>query len=189
MNFALSALALAVLWTLAYGRTELANMMDETEVCDPKTGIVYKFFPQFRNRWDLARDKCQDDGGKLATINYQGLHRRIKRHINAYPDTLTPQGLGYWFGLNDRIEEGVYKFVDNEDFVYTEGWYSEALGGVMVSQPNNNVDEDCHGQDCGQLWRRPKSGPAYDFDDAYCLELKSFICEYPAGTGGCVIEA
>ncbi|XP_077869498.1 C-type lectin domain family 19 member A-like [Saccoglossus kowalevskii] len=75
---------------------------------------------------------------------------------------------GFWFGLDDRDNEG--------SFVWSDGSALDTTGFTKWAngQPNNNVQQSSGGQDCIQLWK-----DAYlTWDDAYCERKKGFICEF-----------
>ncbi|XP_077982407.1 C-type lectin domain family 19 member A-like [Glandiceps talaboti] len=77
---------------------------------------------------------------------------------------------GFWIGLHDRQFEGTFKWVDDTPLNY-DFW--------SKPQPDNNVNkEPCHGQDCVQLWKRPRSTPLWKWDDDYCYKKKPFVCQY-----------
>ncbi|XP_002731029.1 salivary C-type lectin 2-like [Saccoglossus kowalevskii] len=179
----LQCVIIVVLFVSSTYGVDLIQLSGENDVCDPVSGIRYKFFYESKSTWTVAVDDCFADGGQLATVNYLGLHKRIRRYINSQPNIVNPLGDGYWINGNDRMAEGYHVLLDGAPLTYTEGWHSEEVGGVNITQPNNNVARDCHGQDCLQLWQRPKNVPgklpSWNLDDEYCFELKSYLCEYP----------
>ncbi|XP_002731030.1 C-type lectin mannose-binding isoform-like [Saccoglossus kowalevskii] len=176
-------ISLAMLCTSVYATVDFYQVGGPAEVCDPSNGMRYKFFYDLKYTWLAAKDACALDSGVLAKIDDSDLHKRFRRYINSENDIKNPMGGGYWFGLNDRLVEGSFVFIDDTPLSY-DGWSSRKVGKKTVTQPNNNVQKDCHGQDCGQLWQFPKKrnkNATWHFDDAYCLDKKSFICMYENG--------
>ncbi|XP_006811875.1 C-type lectin mosGCTL-7-like [Saccoglossus kowalevskii] len=155
------------------------------EVCEE--GMRYKFYPNSTLEWEQARDFCESEDGFLATVNYRGLHKRLRKYINANPGLGEPYGNGYWIGLSDRMIEDVFMWTDLTELTYHEGWSEERIGRKTVVQPNNNVKQNCNGQDCIQMWHNPAIDgklTLWAFDDDTCDVNKGFICQYTSGCEG-----
>ncbi|XP_006818937.1 salivary C-type lectin 1-like [Saccoglossus kowalevskii] len=162
----------------------LSSLMNAaaTDLCDGDT--LYKFF-KIKKTWDSAREECEFLGGRLAFINSESTHEKIRSHLNSVGNLMNSAGKGYWFGLNDIDNEGTYTFVGTGgiELTYDAGWSSER----GRQQPNNSMKKDPNGQDCVQLWEQPPSPqtPKWNFDDAYCSNKKGYICEIQnSGCGG-----
>jgi len=137
-------------------KTELNNGAKETEDIEETqliqsipadavefNGHYYKAYDDYSS-WVVAESLCEDRGGYLATITSQ--------EENDFIFTYTRK-LGYrhvFFGLTDRLEEGVWKWVTEEEVSYTN-WKS--------GYPENN-DEDnyavFHTFDDDSHWRNDK---------------------------------
>ncbi|XP_077866412.1 salivary C-type lectin 2-like [Saccoglossus kowalevskii] len=171
LNFRVSLLFVLSVFSIA--RESGAVLPD---LCDGHN--LFMFFKD-RKDWVSARDDCILRGGRLALINSAETHDAIKTHIRNIDELWNAAGGGYWFGLNDRDNEGTYVFEGSAgvELTYHDGWCSEKVGRRIVNQPNNNTAKNPDGQDCAQLWRNNKKKPKYDFDDAYCDNRKGYICE------------
>ncbi|XP_039456452.1 C-type lectin domain family 4 member E-like [Oreochromis aureus] len=74
--------------------------------------------------WDAARKDCRDRGADLVVIN--------SPEEKNFLSTITTEGV--WIGLNDKEEEGTWKWVDGTPLTLMY-WATE--------QPNNGGEEDC----------------------------------------------
>ncbi|XP_047248819.1 CD209 antigen-like isoform X2 [Girardinichthys multiradiatus] len=97
----------------------------------------------YRTSWNEARQTCRRLGGDLAIINSREKHS------------------GFWIGLRDVEEEGVWKWLDGTRL--TEGFWN-------IGEPNNQNNEDC-------VAVYPKSNPFLSWNDAPCNYNLKWICE------------
>nr|XP_002735967.1 PREDICTED: IgGFc-binding protein-like [Saccoglossus kowalevskii] len=120
--------------------------------------------------WSNAKDICEEKGGRLAIINEASVFNLVRQFIfnNGYDDDVR---YGFWFGLNDLVNESEFVWSDNTTLLdgdYTMWARDQPSGGIRP-----------HGvQDCVQMWKRR----AFKWDDANCETKKGYICEY---TDGC----
>ncbi|XP_077985956.1 C-type lectin mosGCTL-1-like [Glandiceps talaboti] len=122
--------------------------------------------------WVDARLLCAEKGGTLATISDASTDNIIRSYI--YDNSLDDEvRTGFWIGLQDRSQEGVYEWVDGEEFKFPEcGSYSN----WAPDEPNNNVKKMPAGQDCVQLQKRN----GLMWDDEYCtgVRRKGYVCQF-----------
>ncbi|NQU76220.1 MAG: PEP-CTERM sorting domain-containing protein [Planctomycetes bacterium] len=96
---------------------------------DGGNGHFYEIMPDQTLSWTAAGSTAQAAGGYLATITSQAEQTFIENIFDSGP---TGSG-GYWFGLNDSLLEGDFRWVTDEPLAYTN-WNS--------GEPNNAGDED-----------------------------------------------
>ncbi|XP_077982932.1 salivary C-type lectin 2-like isoform X2 [Glandiceps talaboti] len=124
--------------------------------------------------WENAKEDCQSRfEGKLAVLADLNLDGLMKQYLKASDIAQITNVKGIWIGFNDRKKEGEFGWIDGTPWSYTN-WHSRP------KQPNNNHKRDeCHGQDCGQLWKYPRTNPKWEWDDDYCFRKKWYICQLP----------
>uniref|UniRef100_A0A3Q0RE41 C-type lectin domain-containing protein n=1 Tax=Amphilophus citrinellus TaxID=61819 RepID=A0A3Q0RE41_AMPCI len=103
--------------------------------------------------WDAARKDCRDKEADLVVIDSTEEQSFLKTITQSYS----------WIGLNDKEQEGQWKWVDGTPLIWTN-W--------ATNEPNNggapNHDEDCahmHSDDHG-TW-----------NDHKCSVSLTWICE------------
>ena len=106
----------------------------------------YKRFSEQKRKWISAKTACESIGAHLVVITSDQENSFLKRWDG-------------WIGLNDRVKEGKWVWVDGSAFKY-KNWRSR--------QPNN-----IRNQDCGL-----RTGSGKWFDNK-CDEYQSYICESP----------
>ncbi|XP_078000518.1 C-type lectin mosGCTL-1-like [Glandiceps talaboti] len=140
--------------------------------CDqkkPKDGRTYQ---------QAAEDFCVEIGGTLANLKTNASNIAVVDMILAnglYNETCIAKS-GFWIGLNDIAEEGVYVWGDGEPLGDCDNPYTNWAEG----EPDNNTKKDSDGQDCGQLWFKEgrHGGIVGQWDDEYCSKrIKGVICE------------
>ncbi|XP_077986252.1 perlucin-like protein [Glandiceps talaboti] len=130
-----------------------------------------------------ADDICAEYGGSLANLktnasNTAVVNLIIDKHLY---NTSCIAKSGFWIGLNDIAEEGVYVWGDGEPLGDCDNPYTNWAKG----EPDNNTKKDPKGQDCAQLWFKPNrhGGIVGEWDDEYCNHRKKgIICEIPRST-------
>uniref|UniRef100_A0A668U6B9 C-type lectin domain-containing protein n=1 Tax=Oreochromis aureus TaxID=47969 RepID=A0A668U6B9_OREAU len=99
--------------------------------------------------WDAARKDCRDRGADLVVID--------SAEEQTFLSTITTNET--WIGLNDKEQEGTWKWVDGTPLTLTY-W--------GISQPNNGGEQDCvyvtTGE--GRFW-----------NDYWCSTSHQWICE------------
>uniref|UniRef100_A0A3Q2PSA7 C-type lectin domain-containing protein n=1 Tax=Fundulus heteroclitus TaxID=8078 RepID=A0A3Q2PSA7_FUNHE len=116
----------------------------------------------YRVSWNEARQSCRRLGGDLAIINSREKHLGVTRLISTNQDPSRPMSQnGFWIGLRDVEEEGVWKWVDGTRL--TEGFWN-------IGEPNNQNNEDCAAV-------YPKSNPFLSWNDAPCNYNLKWVCE------------
>ena len=101
--------------------------------------------------WLDAQSSCAIWGGDLTSITTE--------RENNYLNTIIPDTVSYWIGLNDRDVEGTYTWTD--DTVFTHANFSNTIS-------NNELD------DCVQANNS-------NWESANCTStLSSFICKASA---------
>lgn len=120
-----------------------------------------------RKGWTDAREFCKKRGGDLAMIDSREKHLAIAELINNYHDPSRHiSQSGYWIGLRDVEEEGIWKWLDGRRL--TDGYWNEG-------EPNNQNNEDCAAM-------YPRSNPFRAWNDAPCSYSLKWICEMPPRT-------
>ncbi|XP_070574169.1 C-type lectin lectoxin-Phi1-like isoform X2 [Ptychodera flava] len=120
--------------------------------------------------WTEAALFCELQGGLLAKIPDKETDDSIRSYIldSGAGDEVSS---GFWIGLNDRLEEGIFKWLDGEELSECGSYTNWASG-----EPNNNVKKDPEGQDCVQLMKRQN----FKWDDDYCQgqRRKGVVCQF-----------
>uniref|UniRef100_A0A668U3F4 C-type lectin domain-containing protein n=1 Tax=Oreochromis aureus TaxID=47969 RepID=A0A668U3F4_OREAU len=99
--------------------------------------------------WDAARKDCKDRGADLVVID--------SAEEQTFLSTITTKDA--WIGLNDKEQEGTWKWVDGTPLTLTY-WAS--------GQPDNGGEEDC----AHVIWDKQKS-----WNDLSCSSSRQWICE------------
>ncbi len=113
----------------------------------------YLWFCDDPQTWDDARARCSQLGADLVTLDTQEQSMSLIG--------LSPGPTEYWIGLTDAVEEGSFRWVDDD----------APLGGEAFWQPGEPTqigDEDCV----------QTSGDAGMWNDLVCAGISSrYICE------------
>ena len=102
--------------------------------------VRYHMISDDLRTWHASKFECEAMGGVLASLHTQSIYNAVRQFIvNGNFD----HGLrGYWIGLNDRVTEGTFVWLNGEPLTWT-AW--------APGEPNNNINLNVHGQDCGQI--------------------------------------
>ncbi|XP_072041104.1 C-type mannose receptor 2-like [Amphiura filiformis] len=112
--------------------------------------------------WNGAKTSCADDGRVIASLSTEAEVRYMRQmFLNNDHE--------YWIGLNDKDEEGVWKWESHPE-------YGEELDDLEnhrwnLHEPNGGLLEDCV-----EFKIDPETG-IRGFNDESCYSLRSFICE------------
>ncbi|XP_006825857.1 C-type lectin mannose-binding isoform-like [Saccoglossus kowalevskii] len=143
-----------------------------TRMCNhiPGHTVEYKVYTD-EVFWADAEAYCHDNlGGNLARIPDEETYVYMLQYLidsGAADDVAT----GFWIGLNDIRNEGVYTWSNGGSFCQNVTALPWGAG-----EPNNNEKLREEGQDCIQL----RKSQAFALDDDYCdHRAKGFICEIP----------
>ncbi|XP_054317743.1 C-type lectin domain family 17, member A isoform X3 [Pongo pygmaeus] len=132
---------------------ELRGLLDCRRITCPEgwlpfEGKCYYFSPSTKS-WDEARMFCQENYSHLVIINSFAEHNFVAK-AHGSPRV-------YWLGLNDRAQEGDWRWLDGSP-VTLSFWEPE--------EPNNIHDEDCATMNKGGTW-----------NDLSCYKTTYWICE------------
>ncbi|XP_047200502.1 macrophage mannose receptor 1 [Hippoglossus stenolepis] len=111
------------------------------------------FFSSDTKSWLDANAFCLEQNSNLMSI--QDIHERLWVRTQISTDI-------YWFGLNDRVSEGVWEWSDGSPFI-------EYLSYWRDGQPDNWNDEDC-GQVVGSGFGQ--------WNDEDCSVARKYICKH-----------
>nr|XP_015825661.2 CD209 antigen-like protein E [Nothobranchius furzeri] len=115
-----------------------------------------------RTVWQEARQSCQRLGGDLVVLDSRDKQVALFNFINTFRN---PTGIlhlsGFWIGLTDAEDEGVWKWLDGTKL--KEGFWS-------IGEPNNVNNEDC-----AAIY--PTDNPFMAWNDAPCEFRLKWICE------------
>ncbi|XP_006825858.1 C-type lectin mosGCTL-1-like [Saccoglossus kowalevskii] len=159
---------LVALLSIAYGQ----NYTEYISGCNHLRGttVEYQIFTD-EVFWAEAESYCHDYlGGNLARIHNDETNTLILSYIESSGagDAIAT---GFWIGLNDIRNEGVYVWSNGGETCYGLDYIPWGNG-----EPNNNTKKDSNGQDCVQL----RKSMNWSWDDDYCsYRPKGFICEIP----------
>merc|ERR1711915_634686 len=104
--------------------------------------------------WHVARTFCQDQGGYLAEITSMSEFSLLEQYLLNYEIT-------YWIGLNDKDEEGTWKWSESGVEATWTNW--------GPGEPN-----DSYGEDCVNMFKEK----AHTWNDAPCeWEGAHGLCE------------
>ncbi|XP_038871363.1 CD209 antigen-like protein E [Salvelinus namaycush] len=110
-----------------------------------------------KKTWEGSREDCLSRGADLVVIN--------SREEYVFIHGLNKET--FWIGLTDRVEEGIWKWVDST--ALTTGYWGK-------EQPNNQNGME---EDCAARWS-DLSTTDNGWHDAPCNELHFWICEKTA---------
>ena len=123
-------------------------------MCPPQwsyfNGSCYYTSPSC-DSWSRADSKCQDLGGKLASIESQEENVFVQRQQN---------GAMAWIGLNDIASEGNFRWVDG---------CKKRFRFWAKNQPNN-----LNNQDCVHTLGVTRD---YTWNDVSCANCNNFTCK------------
>ncbi|XP_040055997.2 C-type lectin domain family 4 member E [Gasterosteus aculeatus] len=115
-----------------------------------------------RRSWPEAREFCRNKGADLAVIDTReklmAIHSLINNNHNP---SLDVSMTGFWIGLRDVEEEGIWKWLDGTRL--TEGYWNDG-------EPNNSGNEDCAAT-------YPRGNPFQAWNDAPCSYDLKWICQ------------
>ncbi|XP_071355031.1 macrophage mannose receptor 1-like [Trachinotus anak] len=121
-----------------------------------------------RRPWNEARQFCKNQGGDLAVIESVEKNMGVTNLINSYNDPTRPLSQsGFWIGLRDVEEEGIWKWLDGRRLY--EGYWNDG-------EPNNQNNEDCAAT-------YPRSNHFMAWNDAPCSYNLKWICEMAPRSG------
>ncbi|KAL3049119.1 hypothetical protein OYC64_008575 [Pagothenia borchgrevinki] len=122
-----------------------------------------------RRSWQEARQFCINQGGDLAVIDSREKHLAITELITNYQDPSRPIAhSGFWIGLRDIEEEGIWKWLDGTRL--TTGYWNDG-------EPN-----DSGGEDCAATY--PRGNPFKAWNDAPCNHILKWICQMTPRSAG-----
>uniref|UniRef100_A0A7N6B8S6 C-type lectin domain-containing protein n=1 Tax=Anabas testudineus TaxID=64144 RepID=A0A7N6B8S6_ANATE len=108
--------------------------------------------------WTEGREDCRTRGADLVVIDSAEEQAFLSELIHKYT----------WIGLNDRDEEGTWKWVDGTPLTVTY-WAS--------NNPNNGEGHAEWGEeDCVEIF----GGQSSEWNDISCEASRQWICEKPA---------
>ncbi|XP_037550610.1 C-type lectin domain family 4 member M [Nematolebias whitei] len=116
----------------------------------------------YRTTWQEARQFCQRLGSDLAIIDSKEKNMAITELVKNNQDfSRSFYQNGYWIGLSDAEDEGVWKWIDGMRL--SEGYWN-------AGEPNDSNNEDCAAV-------YPKANPFMSWNDAPCSYNLKWICE------------
>ncbi|XP_063765578.1 CD209 antigen-like [Eleginops maclovinus] len=122
-----------------------------------------------RKTWQEARQFCTNQGGDLAVIDSREKHMAITELIIHYQNpSLYISQSGFWIGLRDIEEEGIWKWLDGTRL--TEGYWNDG-------EPNDQANEDCAAT-------YPRKNPFKSWNDAPCNHILKWICQMAPKSAG-----
>lgn len=127
-------------------------------------GHTYQRFETPGLTWGVARTRCQQIGGDLASLNTQAEQDAI------YGGLVSGYSGGLWIGLTDVLTEGVFRWVDGTAAAYTK-WSTSP-----IVQPDNAGP--WANEDCGDI-NHPGLNGAGTWNDYGCdaTDVSGYICE------------
>ncbi|CAN9497611.1 unnamed protein product [Ophioblennius macclurei] len=101
--------------------------------------------------WDEGREDCKQRGADLVVIESSEESKFLSKNKDS------------WIGLNDREEEGVWKWVNGAPLTFTD-WEK--------NQPDNwNGNKESPTEDCVHI------AHTYQWNDLPCIASQKWICE------------
>lgn len=128
---------------------------------DDFTQHTYQIFNNC-STWEQAKEYCESLGGHLATISSQ------QENDYLYQLMLSSGLKSVYFGLSDNENEGIFKWVNDEQIIYSN-WHQ--------GEPNS---ENSH-EDYGMFYYKFDDGTWNDGDfeyDGTANDTVAFICEW-----------
>ncbi|XP_034051412.1 CD209 antigen-like protein A [Thalassophryne amazonica] len=116
-----------------------------------------------RRTWQAARDYCKRQGGDLAVIDSPAKQGFIVSYLRSKQGPFRRFD-GFWFGLRDVYEEGLWKWIDGTPV--TEEYWNDG-------EPNNVNNEDC-----ATVLMKENFFKAWN--DLSCEQMRRWICEMNA---------
>ncbi|CAK8698553.1 C-type lectin domain family 17, member A-like [Clavelina lepadiformis] len=112
---------------------------------------------RYRRSWLQTRESCKEMGGYLA---YQGIRNNtLKREVGrAIIGSRYSEGI--WIGLNDRLEES--------EWIWLDGSRADTIEWD-INEPNGFGLENC-----GEMWDENKK---FMINDEGCCDLHQGLCE------------
>uniref|UniRef100_UPI00398F2B56 CD209 antigen-like protein C n=1 Tax=Pristiophorus japonicus TaxID=55135 RepID=UPI00398F2B56 len=140
--------------SLAQLRTDISQLKENLHcLLHPNQWIPFKqklyYFSTSKKTWNEAQESCKSMDANLVVIN--------SAEEQAYLQCSILDEL--WIGLDDRVEEGKWRWVDGTDYASTVKFW-------VSGQPDQNGDEDCAMASKTQGWH-----------DWPCSSRHSSICE------------
>ncbi|XP_062928254.1 C-type lectin mannose-binding isoform-like [Mobula hypostoma] len=132
---------------------------DENWFYFPPLNSCYRFFSD-KKAWMAAEDFCNQlpHSGHLASV-MSSIHNNFTSDVVSAVDESKPRA---WIGMNDRLEEGTFTWIDGTSYTY---------GGWAADEPNSY-----HGnEDCVNIHHIPGSP---EWNDSACNMEEGFICAY-----------
>lgn len=93
---------------------------------------------QPRLGWLAAERKAVALGGHLVTINSAAENRWLTRQFRSLPGV---DDCGLWIGLNDRRQEGRFRWTSGQRSDYSN-WVPKGTPGYPAAEPSNGPGED-----------------------------------------------
>ncbi|XP_072162963.1 brevican core protein-like [Diadema setosum] len=124
-------------------------------------GSCYLFSAQDQQTWEVARDRCDELGGHLVTIETSGKLMTIQNDILLSLYGVPPTDK-VWTGLSDTSSEGVYEW---------EGTGETLPISSSLWDPGQPRADTAEEQDC--IFLR-----TYSLRDTYCYNEFSYLCEF-----------
>uniref|UniRef100_UPI00398ED536 CD209 antigen-like protein C n=1 Tax=Pristiophorus japonicus TaxID=55135 RepID=UPI00398ED536 len=116
--------------SLAELRTDISQLKEETRSQGPNQWSLFNqklyYFSTSKKTWNEAQESCKSMDANLVVINSAEEQEYLQQ---SKLDSL-------WIGLDDRVEEGKWRWVDGTDYASTVKFWASG-------QPNQNGDEDC----------------------------------------------
>ncbi|KAF3844800.1 hypothetical protein F7725_007963 [Dissostichus mawsoni] len=131
--------------------------------------FYFAFSDAFSPRsWQEARQFCINQAGDLAVIYSREKHLAISKLITKHElgSPRTPNG--YWIGLRDIKEEGIWKWLDG----------TRLTTGYCIGEGWRRIDD----RDCAAMY--PRSSPFEIWYQAPCHHILKWICQMTTRSAG-----
>ncbi|XP_075867986.1 C-type lectin domain family 4 member E-like isoform X3 [Nelusetta ayraudi] len=154
--------------------------VNTTKPCPPcpknweEHGDQCYLFYELATTWELARQRCQQQGGDLVRIDSREEQRflaeRLKEKMKDHEDK-------FWIGLTDAQTEGQWLWVDGSPL-------NKSLKFWNNNEPDNWRERNReHGEDCAALGGISNYVNLANWYDQNCKDSHKSICEKPAVRG------
>jgi Lectin C-type domain len=127
--------------------------------CESRAGQVFMFCTSTVSR-DLARQRCDEAGGGLVSIESAPLNDWLDQRMGALATD------DYWTGGSDLASEGTWRWGDGRVYDAPNGQAPLPFTAWNEEQPNGGRNENCMRSIDG-LWR-----------DLPCADAAAFVCEF-----------